>query len=117
MAGAVFSKLEKGLWRRRDNKLQTKLRVYNALVVPVALYGAESWTFSREIKNKMDVFEGRWLRRIIGVKWPNVMSNEELRQRTGQVKLSEEGISRAIRWAGHMWRMDESIALQELQGQ
>jgi hypothetical protein len=64
--------------------------------------------FSKEIKNKLDVFEGRWLRRIIGVKWPKVISNEELRQRTGQVKLSEGGISRAIRWAGHVWRMDES---------
>ena len=37
-----------------------------------------------------------------------IISNEELRQRTGQVKLSEGGISRAIRWAGHVWRMDES---------
>ena len=38
------------------------------------------------------------LRRIIGIKWPNVISNEELRERTGQVKLSEEGIPRAIKW-------------------
>jgi hypothetical protein len=82
MPGAVFSKLKKGQWRHRDIKLQNKLRVYNALVVPVALYGAESWTFSKEIK-KIDVFEGRWLRRKIGVKWPNVIINEELRQRTG----------------------------------
>lgn len=50
LAGAVFSKLEKGLWRRRDIKLQTKLRVYNALVVPVALYGTEMGGISRAIR-------------------------------------------------------------------
>ena len=90
-----------------DIKLRTKMRVYNAMVVPVALYGAESWTFSAKIKNKLDVFDGRCLRRMIGIKWPKTINNEELRIKTRQLNLSETGVSKAIRWAGHVWRMDD----------
>jgi hypothetical protein len=105
LAGVVFSKLTKGLWQRNDIRLKTKLRVYNAMVVPVALYGSESWTMSAVVKRRLDVFDGRCLRRILGIRWPRTVSNEELRKRTGQPEMSELGVSRMLRWAGHVWRM------------
>ena len=35
-------------------------------------------------------------------------SYKELRERSKQEPLSEKAASRIIRWAGHVWRMDDS---------
>ena len=43
----------------KDLKLQTKRRMVNALVFPVAMYGCESWTVKKKERKKNDRFE-RW---------------------------------------------------------
>ena len=36
------------------------------------------------------------------------ISNDELRERSKQQPLSAKAASRVIRWAGHVWRMDNN---------
>ena len=107
-AKTAFKGLYHGLWKRRNISLRTKFRVYRALIEPIALYGAESWTLTAKVKNKLDVFDNECLRSIMGIAWMDKISNDELRERSKQQPLSAKAASRVIRWAGHVWRMDNN---------
>ena len=42
------------------------MRLYKALVRPVAVYGSECWVLTENIKQELLVFERKILRRIFG---------------------------------------------------
>ena len=50
-------------------KLATKMRLLDALVLPVALYGSETWTRTQNDNSKIAAFEMKCLRRILNIKW------------------------------------------------
>ena len=68
-AAAAFSSLQRPLWKRRDISKGTKLKMYRALVLTVLLYAGETWPLTRLLENKLDVFDSRRLRRLLGIKW------------------------------------------------
>jgi hypothetical protein len=43
---------------------ETKIKLYKALVRPVAVYGSECWVLPENTKQKLLVFEWKTLRRI-----------------------------------------------------
>lgn len=77
------------------------------MVEPILLYGAESWTLSISIKKKLDTFDLDCIRTILGYSWFDTISNEELRDRSKQTEMSYRAATKVIRWAGHLWRMDQ----------
>jgi hypothetical protein len=82
-----------------------KVRIYNTLILPVVLYGCETWN------HKLRVFESRVLRRIFGKKRDGVtggwrkMYNEELDNLYSSPSIIKIIKSRRMRWAGHVARM------------
>ena len=66
-ASATFGQLFK-IWRSKIS-LKTKLRIYNAVVISTLLYGSETWATTISEEKRLDVFDNRCLRRILGVKW------------------------------------------------
>jgi hypothetical protein len=42
--------------------------IYNTIILPVVLYGCETWSLTLREKSKLKVFENRVLRRIFGPK-------------------------------------------------
>ena len=46
---------------------KTKMRVFNAMVVVMLLYGCETWTVQRRHVSKLQAFEMMCLRRVQGV--------------------------------------------------
>ena len=70
--------------------LTTKLFVFNPNVKSVLLYGEETWNSSQNVLNKLQVFMNKCLRRILNVRWPDKIRNEELGKRTNQVPVEEE---------------------------
>jgi hypothetical protein len=45
-----------------------KIRIYKTIILPVVLYGCETWSLTLREKHKLRVFENRVLRRIFGPK-------------------------------------------------
>jgi hypothetical protein len=62
-----------------------KIRIYKTIILPVVLYGCETWSVILKEEHRLRVFENRVLRRIFGPKRDEVMGewrklhNEELR--------------------------------------
>jgi hypothetical protein len=45
-----------------------KVRIYKTIILPVVLYGSETWSLTIREEHKLRVFENRVLRRIFGPK-------------------------------------------------
>ena len=45
-----------------------KIKIHRIIILPVALYGCETWSFTLMVDRRLRVFENRVLRRIFGPK-------------------------------------------------
>jgi hypothetical protein len=45
-----------------------KIRIYKTIILPVVLYGCETWSLTLMEEHRLRVFENRVLRRIFGPK-------------------------------------------------
>ena len=96
--------------------LETKLRLYDALILSTLLYGVELWPLSVTLNKKLEAAHHRWLRGILGITWRDKVTNEEVRNRTGKTLIEKVIRERRMRWLGHAIRMDEArIPKQALQ--
>ena len=102
-----FRKLKDRLWKRRGVKLSTKIAVYCAVILPSLLYSSEAYTlYRRHIKRLSRVYQ-RQLRSIMGIRWQDHISNEEVLQRAGVISLESVVLRSQLRWTGHVIRMNK----------
>ena len=64
-ASTSFGRLYSRVWNQNGLRLQTKLKVYKAIVLTNLLYGCETWTCYRRHIKALDRFHMRHLRIII----------------------------------------------------
>jgi len=61
-----------------------KIKIYRTIILPVVLYGCETWSLTLRVESRLRVFENRALRRIFRPKRDEVIGewrklhNEEL---------------------------------------
>jgi len=90
---------------------KTKIKIYRTIVVPVVLYGCETWLLTLREKRRLRVLENRVLRRIFGPKrdketgeWRK-LDNEGLNDLYCSPNIVRVIRSRKMRWAGHVARI------------
>ena len=66
------------VWRSKEISLRTKLRIFKTNVKTVLMYGAETWRVTKNITDTTQAFVNRCLCYILGIRWPNTISNEDL---------------------------------------
>ena len=82
-------------------------------ILPVVLYGCETWSLTLREERKLRVFENIVLRRIFGPRRDEVtgewrrLHNEELNDLYSSPNIVRMIKSRRMRWAGHVARMGE----------
>lgn len=96
----------KPIWKSNKINLRTKLRIYSSNVKSVLLYGSECWRNNKNDFHKLDVFHNRCLRRLSGIFWPQIISNENLHKLTNEKSISYYVKRSRLRWLGHTLRMD-----------
>ena len=62
----VMSNLD-SILRSRDITLPAKVRLVKAMVIPVVMYGCESWTIKKSEHRRIDTFELWCWRRLLRV--------------------------------------------------
>ena len=68
----------------------TKIRIFNACVKYVLLYGCVTWLVTKEIQCKIQTFVNRCVRCVLRIWWPNIISNKDLWKATGQEDINVE---------------------------
>src|ERR1043165_1538987 len=118
LASAMFVKLRK-LWRSNNISIRTKIRLYETLVIPVLLYGAESWCIRKEDERRLLAAEMGWLRGLLNRSRREKIRNEVTREELGQKDTVVDKIGRRrLTWYGHVIRMEnERIPAKVLHGE
>ena len=73
----VMTKLD-SILKSRDITLPTKVRLVKAMVLPVVMYGCESWTIKKAEHRRIDAFELWCWRRLLRVPWTARRSNQSI---------------------------------------
>jgi hypothetical protein len=106
-ARGVFARLS-NVWRSTSLSKQLKMRIFNACVKSVLIYGCETWLVTNEIKRKLQVFVNSCYRRILRIWWTgnpaDWPSNEVLLKRAGQNDINWDIQMRKYGWIGHTLR-------------
>jgi hypothetical protein len=91
----------------------TNIMVYRTIILPVVLYGCETWSLTLREEQRLRVFENRVLRRIFRPKrdeatgeWRR-LHNEELNDLYSSPNIIGVIKSRRMKWAGHVAGMGE----------
>jgi len=93
-----------------------KIKIYISVILPVVLYGCETWSLTLREERRLRVFENRVLRRIFGSERDEVtgewrkLHKEELNYPYCSPSIVLVITSRRMRWAGHVARMGRDEA-------
>jgi len=90
-----------------------KIKIYRTIILPVVLYGCETWSLTLREERKLRVFENKVLRIIFGPRRDEVpgdwrrLHNEELNDLYSSPNIVWVIKPRRMRWTGHVARMGE----------
>jgi len=78
-------------------------------VESILLYGAETWTITKEVNKELDGMYTRLLRHTLNINWRQHIMNEELY--ADLPCISKTIKKRTLRLPGHCWRSNEAAAI------
>jgi hypothetical protein len=86
-------------------------RIYKTIILPVILYGCETWSLILREEHRLRVFENRVLRRLFGPRRDEVtegwrkLHNQALYKLYSSASIIRMVKSRRMKWPGHVPRM------------
>ena len=107
----------KSVLSNRGLGIKAKKCLYEGVIVPTALYGADSWGMRSAERRKVNVLEIKCLRSLVGVSRMDRVRNEEVRRRAGiERELASRADQKVLRWFGHVERIDEYCMARRMLG-
>ena len=96
--------------KSRDITLPTKVRLVNAMVFPVIMYGCESWTVKKAERQRIDAFELWCWGRLLRVPWTARRSNQSILKKVSP-GCSLEGLMLKLKlqYFGHLMQRVDSL--------
>ena len=84
-----------------------QIELYKKLIKPVLLYNSSTWGLTANDELKLDTFHRKQLRRVIGKRYPDKISNAKLYEKCKTCPISLQITE--LRWQkfGHILRLDK----------
>ena len=95
--------------KSRDITLPTKVRLVNAMVFPVVMYGCESWTMKKAECRRIDAFELWCWRRLLRVPWTARRSNQSILEISPGISLERLMLKLKLQYSGHLMQRVDSL--------
>ena len=98
------------IFKSRDSTLPTKFRLVKAMVIPVVMYGCESWTVKKAECRRYDAFELWCWWRLLRVLWSSKRSNQSiLKEISPGISLEGMMLKLKLQYFGHLMRRVDSL--------
>ena len=104
---AAFSKVD-SIMKSRKTSMNTKRKVFNEYVLPVMMYGSETWALTTANKDLLLVAQRKMERIMLGITLRDRMRNTHIRHLTGVIDIIDAIKSSKHRWAGHTARLRDN---------
>ena len=96
--------------KSRDITLPKKVCLVKAMVLPVVMYGCESWTVKKVEHQRVDAFELWCWRRLLRVPWTARRSNQSiLKEISPGISLEGMMLKLKLQYFGHLMRRVDSL--------
>ena len=90
--------------------MPTKVRLVKAMVVPVAMYGCESWSVKKAERRRIDASELWCWRRLLRVPWTARRSNQSiLKEINPEYSLEGLMLKLKLQYFGHLKQRTNSL--------
>ena len=117
-ASVAFGRLRTNVWERNGIRLDTKLKVYKAVVLPTLLYACETWTVYQCHAKKLNHFHLSCLRKILKIRWQDKIPDTEVLKKAKMPSLHTLLKLAQLRRTGHVTRMpDERLPKKVFYGE
>ena len=95
----VMTNLDRKL-KHRDITLPTKVHLVKTMVLPVIMYGCESWTIKKAECRRIDTFELCYWRRLLRVPW--IANQSILKEISLECSLVRLMLKLKLQYFGHL---------------
>ena len=96
--------------KSRDTTLSTKVHLVKAMVLPVVMYGYESWTIKKGEHRRIDAFELWCWGRLLRGPWTARRSNQTtLKEVSPEYSLEGLMLKLKLQYFGHLMRRTDSL--------
>ena len=94
-----------------DKKLLITLRrrMYNQCVLPTMTYGAQTWTTTKQLENKLQVEQRAMKRKMLHIILRDKIKNTDIRRQTKVKDIIQKIKVSKWKWAGHLMRREDNI--------
>ena len=92
------------LWKSSIVDIRTKIRIFQASVISILLYGSETWLIAKYLMDSLDSFATSCYRIMLNIKRFDHVTNVEIYKRTNQLPLSDKIKRRQLTWVGYILR-------------
>ncbi|XP_068690690.1 cytochrome b5 reductase 4-like [Montipora foliosa] len=96
----------KRVFDSHDLTVPTKVAVYNQYLVPLVVYGSETWTVCQHQVRELRTLQQRHLRIILNIKWDDFVRNEEVLRRAN---VEDIEISSFYNYCRYDWYQNDKI--------
>ena len=107
-ASVAFGRLRANVWERNGIKLDTKLKVYKAVLLPTLLYACETWTVYQRHAKRLNLLHLSCLRKLLKIKWQDKIPDTEVLTKAGMQSMHTVLKLAQLRWTGHVIRMPDA---------
>ena len=101
-ARAAFGRLHKYVLNRRGITLETKIKVYQAIVLTTLLYGCELWMVYQCHARRLNYFHTTCLRKLLGIKWQDKIPDTEVIRPASLPSIYTISMQSQLCWVGHV---------------
>ena len=91
-----------------DITLPTKIHLMKAMVLPVVMYGCESWTIKKAEKQRINAFELWCWKRLLRVPWTARRSHQSILKEISP-EYSLKGLMLNLQYFGHLMQRADSL--------
>ena len=100
-ASRAIGRVRKRVFDCRELTVKTKVKVYDLCIIPLLLYGSETWPLYQKHVKQLRTIQQRHLRSMLSTKCDHFVSNEKVLERANFLDIEFKLLKNRLRWMGH----------------